>query len=47
MDRICGMMALERLEWLDLSRNRIERIQNIYYLVALTTLYLSMPPTNR
>ena len=36
-------MALTSLEWLNLSHNKIKKIQNIYYLNCLTTLYLSMP----
>lgn len=40
-------MALQQLEWLNLSSNCIERIQNIYFLTPLTTLYLSTPATTR
>ena len=40
-------MALQQLEWLNLSSNCIERIQNVYFLTSLTTLYLSTPAITR
>lgn len=39
-------MALTSLEWLNLSHNKIKKIQNVYYLSSLTTLYLSIPLVN-
>lgn len=47
ISRIYGLMALEKLECLNLSLNRIERIENLYYLTALGSLYLSKDGQNR
>lgn len=41
LQRISGIGMLEKLEHLQLSNNNIIKIENIYALINLQTLYLS------